>query len=252
MTTQSRSNLRKRKKKNTKRLKHTNQPSRKPVLQASNIRYEISGKINATSHGGIGIIHSMNQALKIPEILNNHVKLLKYHNPYFESDHILNMAYNLVCGGRYIEDLESLRTDDAYMDGLGATRIPDPTTAGDFLRRFDTNEKISALQDANIETIKNTWDISNGYKKRPIGILDIDGTLKNTTGEYKEKSNFTYKKGFGFSALILTEVTTGVHLYTVNRGGEVLSQSEAEKWIMKAIDEMQEHFDKIIVRGDSA
>jgi hypothetical protein len=29
-----------------------------------------------------------------------------------------------------------LRNDETYMDGLGGERIPDPTTAGDFLRRF--------------------------------------------------------------------------------------------------------------------
>ena len=34
------------------------------------------------------------------------------------------------------EDIELRRNDEVFLDALGATRIPDPTTAGDFCRRF--------------------------------------------------------------------------------------------------------------------
>jgi len=47
------------------------------------------------------------------------------------------MAYNVPSGGTCLEDIERLRNDETYMNGLGAERIPDPTAAGDFLRRFD-------------------------------------------------------------------------------------------------------------------
>ena len=58
------------------------------------------------------------------------------HLPYHESDHVLNLAYNVACGGTRLEDIERLRHDTAYMNALGADLIPDPTTAGDFCRRF--------------------------------------------------------------------------------------------------------------------
>jgi hypothetical protein len=35
-----------------------------------------------------------------------------------------------------LEHLELLRNNEAYLNALGAQRIPDPTTAGDFCRRF--------------------------------------------------------------------------------------------------------------------
>ena len=35
-----------------------------------------------------------------------------------------------------IEDLEHRRHDEAYLNGLGADGVPDPTIAGDFCRRF--------------------------------------------------------------------------------------------------------------------
>jgi len=56
--------------------------------------------------------------------------------PYHESDHVLNIAYNVLSGGTCLEDIERLRNDETYMNALRADRIPDPPTAGDFLRRF--------------------------------------------------------------------------------------------------------------------
>ena len=75
------------------------------------------------------------------------VKLLKVHRPYHESDHVLNIAYNALCGGTRLEDIETRRTDAVFLDGLGTPSLPDPTTAGDFCRRFD-EASIMALQEA--------------------------------------------------------------------------------------------------------
>jgi len=61
--------------------------------------------------------------------LNAALPLLRIHAPYFESDHVLNMVYNVLAGGECLEDLERLREDETYMDAIAATRIPDPTTA---------------------------------------------------------------------------------------------------------------------------
>ena len=78
--------------------------------------------------------------------INDRLGLLTVHLPYHESDHVLNIAYNLLAGGTRLEHLEYLRNDEGSLDILGARRIPDPTTAGDFCRRFDV-ERIDALQD---------------------------------------------------------------------------------------------------------
>src|SRR5262249_49343428 len=68
--------------------------------------------------------------------LDEGLHLLKRHLPYHESDHVLNIAYNLLAGGSRLEHIEVRRNDEAYLDALGARRIPDPTTAGDVCRRF--------------------------------------------------------------------------------------------------------------------
>ena len=35
-----------------------------------------------------------------------------------------------------LDDIELRRNDEAYLNALGAAALPDPTTAGDFCRRF--------------------------------------------------------------------------------------------------------------------
>ena len=73
------------------------------------------------------------------DAIDERLGILRKHRPYRDSDHILNIAFNLLCGGRVLDDIEVRRNDTAFLDALGARTIPDPTTAGDFCRRFDAS-----------------------------------------------------------------------------------------------------------------
>ena len=108
-----------------------------PMMTASNVHYELADRTRATAHGGIGAIHLLVRKLGLDQAINAGLGLLKVHLPYHDSDHVLNIAYNLLAGGTCLEHLELLRSDEAYLDALGARRVPDPTTAGDYCRRFD-------------------------------------------------------------------------------------------------------------------
>ena len=88
------------------------------------------------AYGGIGAMRLLAQKLGLAEAIDRRLHLLKIHLPYHESDHVLNLAYNALCDGDCLEDLELRRNDEVFLDALGARRIPDPTTAGDFCRRF--------------------------------------------------------------------------------------------------------------------
>ena len=82
-------------------------------------------------------MHDLVQHVGLARALDKDLEVLKQHRPYFDSDHILNLAYNALCGGRVLEDIEVRRNDLVFLDALGARTIPDPTTAGDYCRRFD-------------------------------------------------------------------------------------------------------------------
>lgn len=109
----------------------------RPVLGRANIAYELSERTRGTAHGGIGLIAKVIDATGLAGEIDSSLELLKLHKPYHESDHVLNIAYNALCGGQRLQDIEARRWDRVFLDGLGTESLPDPTTAGDFCRRFD-------------------------------------------------------------------------------------------------------------------
>jgi hypothetical protein len=117
------------------------------MLTSGKINYEIGGNVEATPFGGIFALHRLVTRLGLTKTIDANLELLKIHLPYHESDHVLTLAYSVLCGGTRLEDVDRLRNDVPLMNGLGARLLPDPTTTGDFLRRF-TEADIVGLMDA--------------------------------------------------------------------------------------------------------
>lgn len=221
-----------------------------PIMTASNIHYEIADRTRATAHGGIGAMHLMARRLGLPEMIDTHLGLLKLHLPYFDSDHVLNIAYNLLAGGTCLEHLELLRNDRAYLDALGARRVPDPTTAGDFCRRFD-EVAIFRLQ-----------AIFNGIRRKVWGrqptaffqeaVIEADGTMVETGGECKEGMDINYKGQWGYHPLVLSLANTGEPLFLVNRSGNRPSHEQAAWYFELSLELCRKAgFRKIRFRGDT-
>ena len=220
-----------------------------PMLSASNIHFEMAERGQAVNYGGIGAIHLMGQRLGLAEEIDGRVQLLKRHLPYHESDHVLNLAYNALLDGRRLEDIELRRNDVAFLDGLGAQRIPDPTTSGDFTRRFD-QEAIVDLMEAINSTRQRVW------KKQPRGFLshafiDSDGTIAPTFGECKGGMGLSYKGIWGYAPLIISLANAREVLYLVNRPGNAVSHEGCVPWIDRAIELVRPHAGEITLRGDT-
>ena len=78
-------------------------------------------------------MHLLARRTGLVEAIRPDLHLLKVHLPYHESDHVLNIAYNILAGGTCLEDIERQRNDEVYLDGLGAQRIPGPDHGGGLL-----------------------------------------------------------------------------------------------------------------------
>jgi len=142
--------LNQRKENLAKRLERKQFPEHpSPVLRAQNIHYEMAERVRAIECGGIGVFHLLACNSGLVDAINEKVHLLKRHLPYHESDHVLNITYNTLNGGSCLDDIELRRNDEAYMDALGAERIPDPTTAGDFTRRFSEKDVLDLMEAIN-------------------------------------------------------------------------------------------------------
>src|SRR5580704_5373905 len=154
-----------------------------PMFRSSNVQYEVAQRSVGTAYGGIGLMHQLAKTLGLPAAIDKHLHLFKIHLPYHESDHVLNIAFNALCDARCLQDLELRRQDEAYLNALGAARIPDPTTAGDFCRRF-TRPHLSLFIDIVNDARLRAWK-EQPKKFFDRAIIDMDGTLCETTGECK-------------------------------------------------------------------
>ena len=224
-------------------------PQPQPMFNSGKVHYEIGANTDAMSFGGITAIHRLLTKLGLPEKIDEHVNLLKVHLPYHESDHVLNIAYNILCGGTRLEDIERLRHDTAYMNALGADLIPDPTTAGDFCRRFSEEDVVELMECINTVRPK-LWRGRGRELLEPIAYIEVNGTMAPTYGEKKTGMDISYKGIWGYAPLIVSLASTKEVLYAVNRPGKAPSHTDAPRWIDKAIDHVAPHAERICVRGD--
>ncbi len=208
-------------------------------------------KIGAIAYGGIGAIHRMVKKLGLAKRIDENLNLLRVHHPYHESDHVLNIAYNAIFGGCTLDDIELRRNDRIFLDSLGARSIPDPTTAGDFCRRFVADD-IDGLMDAINETRLEVWRSQPRSFFEDTARIDADGSMVPTTGECKQGMDISYKGEWGYHPLLVSFANTGEPLFLLNRSGNRPSHEGVVGYYDKAIALCRRAgFKDILLRGDT-
>jgi len=244
--------LLRRKRRIARRLGNRNwRPQAKPMFSVGNVHYEVADRTRGLGCGGIGVAHLVARQTGLAQAIDEHVQMLKVHLPYHESDHVLNIAYNVLAGGKCLDHLELLRNDEAYLDALGAQRVPDPTTAGDFCRRFESEEQILALMEAINEVRLRVWK-QQGAEFFKEAVIDADGTIAATYGQCKQGMNISYDGQWGYHPLVVSLANTGEPLYLLNRSANRPSHERADEYLDKAVALCRRGgFQRILLRGDT-
>ena len=221
------------------------------VLGRANIAYELSARTKATGHGGIGLVAKLIGKVGLASEIDCSLELLKLHKPYYESDHVLNIAYNVLCGGQRLEDIEARRSDRVFLDGLGIESLPDPTTAGDFCRRFDA-ASIIALQEAVNRARVKVWQRQpDSFFEQPA-VIDADASIVQTDAQTKAGMDISYNGVWGYSALVVSLANTKEPLYLGLLGANRPSHEGVIDYYDRAIALCrQAGFQEIRLRGDT-
>lgn len=250
MNKKLRQQLTRRRQRLTKRIDPKNWNGQSPMFDPPTIHYELAERTQAVGVGGLGVVQQLVKRLGLAESINRACPIFRLRLPYSEADHVLNIAYNVMAGGTCLEHLELRRTDEAYLNAVGAQRIPDPTTAGDFCRRF-TAWDVFALMESFHEARRQVW------QQQPDSFFDLaeieaDGTMVETDGEHKEGIGINYKGQWGYHPLLVTLAQTREVLYVANRSGNRPSHERAFAYFDRSIDLCRRAgFRKIRLRGDT-
>jgi len=221
------------------------------MMGRSRARYEVAARTEATIHGGIALALRVAKRSGLVAAIDKLVRVLKIHCPYYESDHVLNIAFNAMCGGRTLDEIELRRNDAAFLNAVGAKAIPDPTTAGDFCRRFkegDIHNLMAAVNEARLKV----WAQQGDELTAQTAVVEADGSIVGTGGECKQGMAMSYNGVWGYHPLVVTLANTGEVLYLANRGGNRPSHEGAAAYFDQAVALCRRGgFKDVLLRGDT-
>ncbi len=93
------------------------------MFKASNIQYDIAERVHGIAYGGIGLFHRLAKHIGLIDAIDSKLHLLKEHKPYHDSDHVLNLAFNPLCNGACLQDIELRRNDVNFLDAAALSRL---------------------------------------------------------------------------------------------------------------------------------
>jgi hypothetical protein len=209
-----------------------------------------------THYGGLVLAQQFVRRFRVAPQLDHALTLFKRHAPYHESDHVLALAYTLYADGTCLEDQAVLQGSEAIRRIVGACRIPDPTTAGDFLRRFKTAQDVAQLSGVVDDIQEAVWSklparIRRRRKKHELALVDLDGHIKALYGVQKEGADFSYDRRWSYQPLVVSLGGSGECLKVVNQPGSARPSNAAAEAIKEVLPRLMRHFRNVLVRGDT-
>lgn len=226
------------------------------VMRHPLLHLESDPRGEITHYGGLVLAQQFVRRFGVAKRLDEALALFKRHAPYHESDHVLALAYTLYVDGTCLEDQAALQGSEAVRRLVGACRIPDPTTAGDFLRRFRVAQDVERLAGVTDEVQEAVWSklprhVRRRRKKQELALVDLDGHIKPLYGVQKEGADFSYDGRWSYQPLVVSLGGSGECLRVVNQPGSARSSDAAAEALTEVLPLVRRHFRNALVRGDT-
>jgi hypothetical protein len=201
-----------------------------------------------TVHTGLSLFYAMAEALEIPRILDERIHVKERERGYPESEHILALAANAFIGGDYLDDLEALREDIAIQRAIGRKDIPDPTTAGDFCRRFTLGHLLQMNQ-AFAEIQGQVYQRRKGITAWTI---DVDAKVHEVYGAKKEGAEKSYNGIYSLQPMYAFVHETDEMIHSELRSGNTHPGAKAVAFLRRMSRKIPAGIGEIYLRSDSA
>jgi len=180
-----------------------------------------------TSHAGTVLLHDFAPRLGVEEVLDEELHVKTRARGYGESEAVGGLTYNLILGGEHLRDLEVLRGDPGTQELLGAEAILAPTTAGEFLRKFDIGD-VHDLQRVQVRVQERV----RPHQQSTTCTIDLDSSLYEQASSHKEGSTKAYNGEVGYHPLVAFWAEEGELLYSHLRRGSAHTARNV-RWFLR-------------------
>jgi Transposase DDE domain group 1 len=171
-------------------------------------------KEQLSSHAGAVLLHGFAQRLGVARLLEEELKVKVRKRGYGEGQAIGGLVYNLILGGEHLSDLEVLRGDRGTQELVEAEAILAPTTAGEFLRKFDIGD-VQDLQRVHRQLQQRV----RPHQRATTCTIDLDSSIYEQASTRKEGSTKAYNGEVGYHPLFAFWAEEGELLFSHLRRG---------------------------------
>ncbi len=169
-----------------------------------------------TARSGLALFAEYNHGIGLRELADKYLPVPGSNRGFKPSVFVNSLVLMLQGGGRSFEDLRELRSEDGLMKLIGYDNIPDPDTAGDWMRRMGD------IRDGQLglKGLGKVRDAINHrvMKRDKIGDYTLDADATEIVAE-KDDAMYTYKGNQGYMPMAGFLYEHGICLYDEFREG---------------------------------
>src|SRR5262249_43747143 len=167
-----------------------------------------------TSHAGVVLLHDFARRLGVAQVLDDELGVKARERGYPESEAVGSLVYNTILGGTCLNDLEVLRGDQGTQALVGVETVLAPTTAGEFLRKFDLGD-VHDLQ----RVTQRLQQRVRPQQSATTCTIDLDSSIYEQASRAKEGSTTAYNGEVGYHPLFAFWAEEGELLFSHLRRG---------------------------------